>query len=101
MERERDLCAGSGARFGVVLLPFLVPWNGGWITTKPYAVVSKFCATSGIASVDLEPYFAGVELDGLQVHERDPHTGSRAHLLEGKAVAAWVLEQGLLPQSLR
>jgi hypothetical protein len=101
MERERDLCAGRGARFGVVLLPFLIPWKGALITTKPYAEVSNFCARSGIASVDLEPCFAGVALDGMLVHERDPHTGSRAHLLEGQAVAAWVLEQGLLPQSLR
>lgn len=101
LECERDLCAGRGARFGVVLLPFLVPWNGALVTTGPYEVVSRFCAASGIASIDLEPRFAGVALDGLLVHERDPHTGSRAHFLEGEAVADWILERGLLPESLR
>jgi hypothetical protein len=99
--RERDSCAAGGVRFGVVLLPFLVPWNDGLISTEPYTQVSRFCAASEIPSLDLEPFFAGVDLDGLLVHERDPHSGPLAHFVEGEAIAAWILDRGLLPQSLR
>src|SRR5260221_4227037 len=88
LARERDLCAGRGAGFGVVLLPFLVRWNGGLITTEPYLRVSSFCAANGITSLALDPAFAGPEPERLLVHERDPHSGSQAHLVDGDARAA-------------
>ncbi len=93
---ERDLCRAHGAAFGVVLLPFLVRWGDGLVSSVAYHRVAAFCASAGIAAYDPEPLFAGRELTPLLVHEKDFHSGAEAHRMEGEAVAAWVLRQGLL-----
>ena len=94
--RERLLCGARGASFGVVLLPLLVAWEDGLISTGPYARVRAFCEAQGIPVVDLEPLFAGRDLEALLVHEKDFHSGAEAHRMQGEAVAAWVLDEGLL-----
>lgn len=93
---ERDLCRAHGSTFGVVLLPFLVPWGDGLVSSAAYHRVAAFCASAGIPTYDPEPLFAGRNLTALLVHEKDFHSGAEAHRMEGEAVAAWVLRQGLL-----
>lgn len=94
--RERDLCRTRGAAFGVVLLPFLVRWGDGLISSAAYRRVASFCADQGIPTFDPEPLFAGRPLEPLLVHEKDLHSGAEAHRIEGVAVAGWVLDEGLL-----
>jgi lysophospholipase L1-like esterase len=97
---ERDACARAGARFAVVLIPFLVRSGrsgDGLISTRPYRKVSATCAAAGIPALDLEPCFEGVDLAGMLVHERDSHSSATAHRIEGDAIARWVLEEKLLP----
>jgi len=97
--RARDLCAARGARFAVVLLPFLVRWGGGVISTKLYARVAAYCREKGIECVDLEPAFAGMAVDALRVHERDWHTGPEGHRIQAAALARWLLSSGPLARS--
>jgi hypothetical protein len=97
---ERDLCRAHGASFGVVLLPFLVPWGDGLVSSTAYHRVAAYCASAGIAAYDPEPLFAGRDLKALLVHEKDFHSGAEAHRMEGEAIAAWVLRQGLLGKRL-
>jgi GDSL-like Lipase/Acylhydrolase family len=96
LRRERDLCRAHGASFGVVLLPFLVPWGDGLISSVAYRRVAEFCASAEIPAYDPEPLFHGRDLTALLVHEKDFHSGTEAHRMEGEAVAAWVLRRGLL-----
>ena len=100
LARERDLCRAHGASFGVVLLPFLVPWGDGLVSSVAYGRVAAFCASAGIPSYDPEPLFAGRDLTALLVHEKDFHSGAEAHRMEGEAVAAWVLREGLFGSKL-
>lgn len=93
---ERDASARAGARFGIVLLPFLVRFGEGWISTEPYKKVAAACASAGIPAFDPEPCFAGEDPAGMLVHERDAHTSAKAQRIEGEAIARWVLEQKLL-----
>ena len=98
LTEERDAAARRGARFAMVLLPFLVRHGDGLISTEPYEKVTKYCAASGIPVLDLEPCFAGVDVGTLLVHERDSHSSAAAHQLEGEAIARWILDQRLLPE---
>jgi hypothetical protein len=95
---ERDLCARAGARFGVVLIPFLIHSGDGLISTGPYRKVSAVCTAAGIPAFDLEPSFRGVDLSGMLVHERDSHSAAPAHRIEGEAIARWLVEARLLPE---
>jgi len=96
LRSERDVCRAHGARLGVVLLPFFVRWDGGLVTSRPYRAVAAFCAAEGISFLDLEPAFAGLDLEEMLVNDRDPHSGAAAHRIEAAAVVRWVLEAGLL-----
>ena len=95
---ERDACARAGARFAVVLIPFLIRSGGGLISTGPYRKVSAACAEAGVPTLDLEPSFRDVDFANLLVHARDSHSAPPAHRIEGETIARWVLEQRLLPE---
>jgi len=96
LTEERDACARAGARYGVVLLPFLVRCGDGWVSTEPYRKVSAACASDSIPVFDPAPCFAGEDPRGMLVHERDSHTSARAQRIEGEAIARWVIERKLL-----
>jgi len=93
---DRDACARSGARFAVVLIPFLVRTGDGLISTGPYRKVSAVCAEAGIPILDLEPSFRDVDLSRMLVHERDSHSAPPAHRIEGEAVARRLVDSKLL-----
>ena len=95
---ERDLCRDRGVAFGVVLLPFLVPWSDGLISSAAYRRLTDFCAEQGIPAYDPEPLFAGRDLESLLVHPKDLHSGAEAHRLQGEGVAGWVLDRDLIPR---
>jgi GDSL-like Lipase/Acylhydrolase len=95
---ERDACTRAGARFAVVLIPFLVRCGDGLISTWPYRKVARVCGEAGIPTLDLEPSFQGEDFAHLLVHERDSHSAPPAHRIEGEAIARWVLEHKLLPE---
>jgi lysophospholipase L1-like esterase len=94
--RERDLARARGARFAVLLLPFLVRWNDGLLSTEPYRTVAAFCAQEEIPCLDLEPAFAGRDPATLLVDATDAHSGAEAHRIEGEAVARWIAERKML-----
>jgi len=99
IERERDLARARGARFAVLLLPFLVRWNDGYLSSEPYRTVAAFCERVDIPCLDLEPEFAGRDPARLLVDVTDAHSGVEAHRVEGEAVARWIVERKILPRA--
>ena len=96
LRRARDDLEHRGGRFAVVLVPFLIREGDHLASTEGYRAVSAFCAGESIPCFDLEPAFAGEDVESLQTNPRDYHAGARAHRIEGEAVARWLREQGLL-----
>jgi lysophospholipase L1-like esterase len=94
LRRARERTEAGGARFVVLLYPLLVPARTGLISTPAHRKLSEFCASEGIPCLDLEPFFAGLDLDALRVHPLDMHAGPEAHRIVGAALARWLRETG-------
>lgn len=96
LQRTHERIEAGGGRFVVLLFPLLVPAPAGLVGTIAHRRVGEFCAGARIPCLDLEPSFAGLDLDRLRVHPLDLHAGTEAHRIAGTALARWLREQGLL-----
>jgi lysophospholipase L1-like esterase len=92
--RMRDACAEHGARFTVVLYPFLFRQGEHLASHDAFAIVSAYCRDQGIECIDLEPAFDGVEVDCLRLHPHDYHANATAHQIVGEAVANALTHSG-------
>ncbi len=95
--RIRDVCAELGARFGVVWLPadvYALPRVPPDVPLQNE--LQARIAAAGIPSIDLmpvvrkEPNVAGLYIP------RDGHFTVRGNRVAGRAVAQWILDQGLV-----
>jgi hypothetical protein len=95
----RDECERLGARFGVVWLPADVyALRGQGPESIPLRLeLQRRVAAAGVPSIDLLPVvlreqrIAGLYLPG------DGHFTVRGHRVAARAVAQWILDEGLLP----
>lgn len=94
--RIRDLLAEREIDFGFVLYPFLVRRDGEMTSREAFRIVSRFATENGIATLDAEPAFDGLDLDGLRISMYDYHGNARAHELFAGAVADWLEARGSL-----
>jgi hypothetical protein len=95
--RIRELCDAIGARLGVVWLPADVY---ALTRTPPDVPIQRELqariAEAGIPSIDLlpivrrEPGVAGLYIP------RDGHFSVRGNRVAGRAIARWILDEGLL-----
>lgn len=91
----RDAAEAAGARFAVVLMPYLHGERGALSGSAAHAFVARFCRAEGIPVLDLDPVLGAFDPQELRVHPSEYHAGARAHALAGRAVADWV--RGLGP----
>jgi len=94
----QELAAQRRIRLGLVLIPFFVRHGEQLGSHAAFEVVKAFCRERGIEHLDLEPHFAGLDVDALRVHTQDLHAGADAHARIGTAVADWLGELGWLPR---
>lgn len=92
------LAEAHGMRMGLVLIPFFTRHGDTLGSHEAFEVVKVFCRQRGIEHLDLEPHFAGLDVDALRVHTQDLHAGAEAHARIGTAVADWLVELGWLPR---
>jgi len=98
--RMRDRAAAMGARFAVVWLPADVYALGG---SRPEDIplrhqLQERVAAAGIPSLDLLPVFLQESrISGLYLLPADGHLSVRGNRVVGRAVARWILEEGLIP----
>ncbi len=92
------LAEEHGFRLGLVLIPFFVRHGDRLGSHAAFEVVKAFCRQQGIEHLDLEPHFAGLDVDALRVHTQDLHATADAHARIGTAVADWLQELAWLPR---
>ena len=93
----RDLMKARSGRFAVMLVPLLMDEGGELLSDPPYRKVAAFCREEGIPCFDPAPIFHGRDVDSMRVHPRDVHSNAEAQGMIGKALAQWLLAQGLVP----
>jgi lysophospholipase L1-like esterase len=86
-----------GARFVVVLFPFLHRTGSELVGRRAHALMADFCRGAGIEVLDLDPLFEPLDVEALRVHPREYHANARAYELAGTRIADWLLEEGFLP----
>jgi hypothetical protein len=92
----RDLLAARGKGFAVVLYPFLVRDGEHLTSHDAFALVQALCAQERIACFDAEPAFAGADVDRMRISPHDYHGNPEANELFARAVAEWLVAQGLV-----
>lgn len=92
-------CQASGARFVVVLLPFLHRRGGELAGRQAHEQLAAFCRAEQIEVLDLDPLFTPLDVSALRLHPRETHANARAYELAGQSIADWILERGFLPSS--
>ena len=95
----RDLLKQRSCRFAVMLVPLLMDEGGELLSDPPYRKVAAFCRAEGIPCFDPAPIFKGRDVDRMRVHPRDVHSNAEAQGMIGKALAEWLVAQGLVPAS--
>src|SRR5262249_21531393 len=63
----REACRTAGARFGLVLLPFMVSLDSTHPTREVHERIAAFCASEGIACLDPLPAYMGKSAARLKV----------------------------------
>jgi len=86
-----------GARFVVVLFPFLHRSGGELVGRRAHMLLAEFCRSEGIEVLDLDPLFEPLDVEALRVHPREYHANARAYDIAGTRIADWLLEEGFLP----
>jgi hypothetical protein len=99
--RMRDVCADLGARFAVVWLPADVYALPRAVPDVPLQrEIQARIEAAGIPSIDLLPIVRGEPNVAGLYYPGDGHFTVRGNRVAGRAVAAWIVDQGLLDLSL-
>lgn len=95
----RDECERLGARFGVVWLPADVYALRGQVPENiPLRLeLQRRIAAAGIPSLDLLPVVLQEQRRAGLYLPDDGHFTPRGHSVAARAVARWILDEGLLP----
>lgn len=93
----RQASEASGARFALVLVPFLHGERGALAGREAHAFVARCCAEEGLPVLDLDPVLGAHDPVELRVHPAEYHANALAHALIGEAVAEWLRDSELLP----
>lgn len=101
LSRARDLLERRDIPFVVVLYPFMHRSGEHLATHEAYGIVAAFLEHEGIRSLDLEPAYAGQDMDEMRAHPRNAHSSGAAHLIAAGAIAESLRMGGLVPREDR
>ncbi len=85
-----------GARFGVVILPFMVSLDDSYPLRAAHEQVSAFCASEGVEHLDLLPAFRGKSAAALSVTPLDNHMNAAGHAIAARAIFDWIARDGMI-----
>lgn len=92
------IARGIGARFALVIFPFMYQLDDRYPFTPLHAMVASHATQSGIPVLDLLPHLQTRRYTDFWVHPSDPHPSHVAHALAADAISQFVLDEGLLGQ---
>ncbi len=93
----RDLLLERGIEFRLVLFPYLLRTGEHLSSHRAFQQVSEYAAQEGIACLDGESVFAGLDLASLRVHAHDSHANGEAYGLFSRALFDWLQLGNSLP----
>lgn len=96
LARGKHIAATDGAGFAVVIFPFMYQLNDMYPFRPLHELVGEACRTNEIAYLDLFPAFKGQSYTDLWVHPSDQHPNEKGHAIAAKAIADFLVEDGLL-----
>jgi len=96
LERGRQLAEAQGANFAVAILPFMYDLDADHAFLPIHRMIADFCRSKGIPVRDLLPAFLGKRYTEMWVHPSDPHPNREGHRVIAKALADFILDEGLL-----
>lgn len=102
LERMARTSAARGARFGIVVVPFYDQLSGlsagpGRTIDRPQKRLAEFCRAGRIACLDLLPVLAEAGEQASLYYLKDGHWTVRGQQIAARAIADWVLREGLVP----
>jgi|GEM_PF-781981 len=96
LERGRRMAEANGARFAVAILPFMYDLDADHAFLPIHRMITDFCRRKGIPVRDILPAFLGKRYTEMWVHPSDPHPNREGHRVIAKALADFILDEGLL-----
>ncbi|MEN8007361.1 MAG: SGNH/GDSL hydrolase family protein [Candidatus Krumholzibacteriota bacterium] len=95
--KGRHLAEAGGAKYAVVVFPFMYELDEQHPFRPLQLMLSDYCARNGIVELDLLEAFMGEAYTDLWVHPSDQHPNERGHRIAAEAIAGFILENDLLP----
>lgn len=86
----RDAARARDARFGVVILPFIVSLDASYPMTPVHQQIADLCEAEGIRCEDLLPAFLGHDEMRLCVTPMNNHMNAEGNRIAAEAIASWV-----------
>ena len=84
----------DGARFGVLVVPYMVELNDRHPPAPAYETVLRFCQEHHIPVVNAFDYFKGLRAGALWISPFDGHPNAAGHRLLARAAADLVVKSG-------
>jgi lysophospholipase L1-like esterase len=96
LSRGRQLAESIGARFAVVIFPFMYELNDSYPFLSLHELVAARCRTEQIPCLDLLPAFKGQSYTDLWVHPADQHPNEKGHAIAADAIADFLIDDRLI-----
>ena len=97
LSRMKALSQKMGARFGVVIFPFMYQLDESHPFSPLHELVRHYCEEEEIPVLDLLTAFRGQPYLDLWVHPSDQHPNEKGHAIAAEAMANFLVAQGLVP----
>jgi lysophospholipase L1-like esterase len=98
LRAARGACAARGARFAVVVLPFIVSLDETHPMTAAHRQVDAFCRAEAIPCLDLLPAFLGHSAARLSVSPVNNHMNAEGNRIAADAILGWLVASGLIEE---
>jgi hypothetical protein len=96
LSRMDGISRKLGARFAVVIFPFMYQLDDRYPFAPLHELVREHCEAEGIPVLDLLDVFRGRDYRDLWVHPSDQHPNEIGHTIAAGAMADFVLGEHLL-----
>ena len=96
LPKGQRLAESIGARFAVVVFPFMYQLNENYPFHPIHKLVRDTCEGEQIPFLDLFPAFKGQSYMDLWVHPSDQHPNEKGHAIAARAIADFLIDQRLL-----
>ena len=96
LSKVKKIADLKGARFAVVIFPFMYELNDGYPFLKIHQMIAEHCRQNGIEVLDLLDAYKGQYFFDLWTHQSDQHPNEKGHKIAASAIAEFIQEKKLL-----